>query len=830
MFMKKIFALLLAGLTLFPTLAACKSDATPADTTAADTTSLIADPLNSPATEPDLSEAEKISTFTNPVLSSEKEGYGLGDPFVMRYNGSYYLYVTSPGKGIYCWKSDNLVKWSYKGLCTRDSAADGGYAPEVFYYNGKFYMYTSPKGKGHYVFVSDSPTGPFKVATGNLGMSIDGSVFIDNDGKWYFYTAGGNAIQAYTMSSPTSMTASSSLSVTSMGGWTEGPMVVYHDGYYYMTYTGNHFQSLTYRINYVTSIRSPLSFLASDENPLLISTDEEIHHIGHNSTVKGPDLDSYYMVYHSMTDNGYNRDVNIDRIVFNGTSMEVMGPTITKQQIPDMPDVYTYFEDGETLDGWALNGSFGSSGGMSLSAGSSLIHNYRFTGNYTAEYNIASISSGGMAGAIFSYTDDANFGSCLFDPASQKVIITITVNGESTTKEVDMIQSFNEKVKFDCIQSIQIEKDGDDYTFYMNDRALCKIKDSALAGGSIGYIAANADASFGFIGATGAVGGQGAADEYKSVSEMNGLIPADTYTTGVFPTETKNKVEAVVAVDGNVLNYRILASHEAYYDLSAEYFTAGKDSSAVMEVYVDGSYIKDVALAGSKGYTTAVARGIPLTKGQHTISFKLKSGSASFAEFCLLKSDAVSALEIDYSAAKDGNVYTDGNWSIQNGSLSISGDPATGKRLYGDKNCGDYTVEVDITPASSINAGVLVRATNPGTTHQSPTYAQGNPSADEANAGTDWVEGYYIGIAKNEVILAKQSYNYTQLKTAKASITGGTTYTLKVVCEGANIKVYVDDTLYIDYTDDQPYMQGMVGVRTYKAATTYDNFKVSAIG
>ncbi|MGM9647034.1 MAG: family 43 glycosylhydrolase [Eubacteriales bacterium] len=828
--MKKSIALLLAGLLLLPTLAACKSEESATTTTTPGDSSDPTVPSDSPATELDLAAAEDISYYTNPVLSSKKEGFGLGDPFVMRYNGSYYLYITSTGQGICCWKSDDLVKWSYKGLCAREKVSNGSYAPEVVYYNGKFYLYTSPNGNGHYVFTSDSPTGPFKVATDNMGMSIDGSVFIDNDGKWYFYTAGGNAIQAYTMSSPTTMKFSSSLSATSMGGWTEGPMVVYHDGYYYMTYTGNHFMSLTYRIDYATSNRSPLAFNASDNNPLLISTDEEIHHIGHNSTFKGPDLDSYYIAYHSMTDNGYNRDVNIDRIVFNGTSVEVMGPTITKQQAPDMPDIYAYFKDGETLDGWTLNGSFGDSGGMSLSSGSTLITNSRFLGNYTAEFNVESIPNGGMAGAIFSYTDASNFGTCLFDPASQKVIITITVNGESTVQEVDMIQSFKEKVKFDCIQSLQIEKKGSTYTFYMNDRQLGKIKDCALPGGSIGYIAQGTSASFGFIGCTGAVGGQGAADEYKSISEMNGLIPADTYTIGTFPTEANNKVEAVVAVEGNVLNYRVLASAEAYYDLSAIYFTGDKNSNAVMEVYVDGAYIQDVSLAGCKGYSTAVSRGIPMTKGQHTISFKIKSGNASFSAFHLLKSDQVSALEIDYANAKDGNVYTDGGWFIAGGKLSISGDPCTGKRLYGDKNWGDYTVEVEITPGSSVNAGVLVRATNPGTTTQSPTYAESNASDSEANAGTDWLEGYYIGVSKNNVVLAKQSYNYTQLKTAKISFQSGTTYTLKVVCEGANIKVYVDGTLYIDYIDTQPYMQGMVGVRTYKDNASYDNFKVSTIG
>lgn len=831
--MRKTISLLLAGLLLFPALTACQPKTGTDSTTTVSTENQI--PLgnyDAPAVELDHSATEKISYYTNPVISSKKMGFGLGDPFVMRYNGSYYLYITSTGKGILCWTSDDLVNWKYKGLCAREQVSDGAYAPEVVYYNGTFYMYTSPNGNGHYVLTSKSPTGPFTAATGNLGMSIDGSVFIDNDGKWYFYTAGGNAIQAYTMSSPTAMKYASEIGITSMNGWTEGPMVVYHDGYYYMTYTGNHFQSLTYRINYVANTRSPLffNFSITGENPLLISTDSEIHHIGHNSTVKGPDLDSYYIAYHSMTDNGYNRDVNIDRIVFNGTSVEIMGPTIDKQQVPDMPDLYAYFNDGDTLEGWSLNGSFGSGSKMSLSAGSSLVSAHRFTGNYTAEYNVASISKGGMAGAIFSYTDANNFGACLFDPASQKVIITITVNGEATVKEVKMISSFKEEVKFDCLQSIQIEKKENDYTFYMNDRELCTMKDCALSSGSIGYIAQGAEASFGFIGGTGAVGGTGASDEYKSVSEFNGLIPASNYTTGLFPTETKSKIDTVVAVEGNVLNYRVLSAADGNYDLAAEYYTGDDEQSAAMEVYVDGPLITEIALTGSKDFTTAIARGIPLTKGQHTVSFKIKSGNANFSEFTLLKNEAVEMPEIDFSANNDGNVYTDGGWSINDGSLTISGDSSTGKRLYGDRNWGDYTVEVAVTPGSAVNCGLLVRATNPGTTQLTPTYTAGTASSAEAAAGTDWIEGYYVGITQNNVVLAKQSYSYKQLKSFKGNFSVGTTYQLKVVCEGANIKVYVDRELCIDYTDDEPYIQGMVGVRTYKATAIFDNLKVSKIG
>lgn len=830
--MKKWISIALSAILLLPTLAACQSDSPQKTTTQTDPNAPSAptEPLT-PATELDLSPVEDIDTFQNPVLTSQDTGWNLGDPFAMRYNGSYYLYVTSPGKGVHCWKSDDLASWSYKGMCAKEQAADGAYAPEVFYYNGKFYMYASPNGNGHFVYSSDSPTGPFKAVTGNIGMSIDGSVFIDNNGKWYFYTAGGQCIQAYTMSSPTNMSPLSPLNITSMSNsWTEGPMVIYHDGYYYMTFTGNHFQSLTYRINYVYSLNSPTAFKAPRNQPVLINTSPEGHHLGHSSTVKGPDLDSYYIVYHSMKSNGYNRDVNIDRIVFNGSTMEVMGPTFSKQQTPDMPDLYNYFKSGASMDGWTLNGEVttATKAGLTLTAGSSIVSNKRFTGNYTAEYNIANIPAGGMAGAIFSYTDSDNFGSIVFNPDTQKVIITITVNGESTVTEHKMIQSFKEKVKFDCIQSIQIEKEENTYTFYMNDREICKIKDSPLPGGSVGYIAQNQNATFGFIGATGAVGGDSNADDYKTVSKINGLIPATTYTTGKFPTIRKDTMTAVTAEAGNVLNYRILAAEKGNYDLAAEYFTGDKSFNATMEIFVDGQSVGVVALAGSRGLTTSVTRNIPLEKGQHTISFKITEGTAHFIRFNLLKNNEVKTLEVDYSANKDGNQYTDGSWSIADGVLSIKGNPSTGKRLYGDRNWGDYTVEVDVMPQRDVNAGLIVRATDPGSTVLTPSYSTGQPTDADAHASIDWVQGYYVGIVQNGILLSKLSYSYTQLERVGGSFSTNKTYHLKVVCEGANIKVYVDGQLYIDYTDANPFIQGMAGVRSYQSDTAFDNFKITA--
>ena len=54
-------------------------------------------------------------------------------------------------------------------------------------------------------------------------------------------------------------------------GWTEGPFMIYKDGFYYLTYCGNHLESKGYRIHYATSRSLDEDFRPSNQ-PLLIST------------------------------------------------------------------------------------------------------------------------------------------------------------------------------------------------------------------------------------------------------------------------------------------------------------------------------------------------------------------------------------------------------------------------------------------------------------------------------------------------------------------------------------------------------------------------------
>ena len=273
---------------------------------------------------------------------------------------------------------------------------------------------------------------------------------------------------------------------------------------------------------------------------------------------------------------------------------------------------------------------------------------------------------------------------------------------------------------------------------------------------------------------------------------------------------------------GDILNYRILASADGNYDLSVRYRTGKIETDTLLEASLDGVSVATIPLTESLSVATAILRSIPITEGQHIVSFKLTSGNADFLDFTLLKNQPVIPLTLDFSTNVDGHIYSDGNWALRNGRLTLTETRASGKRLYGNKNWGDYTVEVSVTPLETPNCGLLVRATNPG----APNFMNNAPTMDEAATGTDWVEGYFVGLTEDAVILGKQSYGYKELSQKSGRFEAQKTYRLKVICQGARLHVYVNGELYIDYTDETPFLQGMVGIRCCHSSAAFDDFAI----
>ncbi len=362
------------------------------------------------------------------------------DPFVLRFDGMYYLYFTCGGKQMYCYQSENLIDFSMvdNGVLPHgviyDYDADENhpdsltpFAPEVCYYDGTFYMIASPSGNGHYLFASDSPKGPFRSVSKNLGRKIDGSFFLDGDEKVYLYGAFDDALKVYSLSEDFSnIEEEAFLSPAHLGRWNEGPYMLRRYGRYYLTYCGAHFLSTDYRVDYCSG-KAPFNPLFplcyKREKTILISTEKDFYGLGHSCTVLGPDLDSYFLVYHNLLDDR-RRFLNLSRLSFSGEKMGVNGARL--HDVPFVPQAYRAKDGDELVD-----------------IGDAYVLDLYSEETFSVEFN--NIGTGRM---VFSYLDNNHYGFLDFDGKQlvlgkkefeEEILTTIPL---SHTYRTDVLHSF----------------------------------------------------------------------------------------------------------------------------------------------------------------------------------------------------------------------------------------------------------------------------------------------------------------------------------------------------------------------------------------------------
>ena len=441
--------------------------------------------------------------WTNPMELPGLDGRSLGDPYIMKYKGYYYLYVSSGNQNIYCWRSKDLSEWSTAYICCTDQTTSGAYAPEVIYWNGMFYMCTSPRGTGHYMLTSDSPTGPFVHQTGNMGRDIDGSMFVDDDGSWYFYHANNGGIRGCTMPTHLSYGNDVDLGCCMSGQWTEGPCVFKRNGLYYLLYTGNHVWTNGYRIDYAMSNSGALSGFRpqSEQNPILIDTETPTHKaLGHGTAFVGPDLDTYFFCYHNLQDNKARRLLNFERIGWNGDKLMMTGPTDWEQ---DRPLVATtdYFERSEVGNDWTLLGgqwSVVDADHLSQTATDgdyTALFNPCTYANYTAEFTLkAADAASGAFGVVYSYEDADNYLEALINMETKSFDVRYVIDGKvKTTKSYALPADFNPS----AWHSIRVEKNNRRVRVYID--GMRKIQQSVQSGsGRVGYTTRSCAADFAY--------------------------------------------------------------------------------------------------------------------------------------------------------------------------------------------------------------------------------------------------------------------------------------------------------------------------------------------
>ena len=791
--------------------------------------------------EMDVNKVEEVS-YSNPIsLEDEWEDYGLGDPYILKYNGMYYLYPSTrdTDTGIKVWQSANLVDWDYQGIVAEIPETQAAYAPEVIYWNGLFYMYTSPAGNGHYVLQSESPTGPFELATDNFGKSIDGNVFVDDDGSMYFSHAGVSGIEVSKMLSPLAL-QKSEVTNAFMDGWTEGSTIFKRHGKYYMTYTGNHVFSNGYRVDYAVSDDPVKDYVASSKNPILLSTEGPTVGLGHNSLVRGPDLDTDYIVYHNLEGEGVVgplRHMNIDRIAWNGLELDVLGPTTTEQDGPIRPTFEDYFNrkklggNWEKIKGkWVIeNQEFLRQSSTNADNMQTILTKEPSEQLYTAEFHLKKVEedtdeSAELYGAVFSYQDEENFGLALLNATDNTFQTKFTIAGVESEWQISPLPAEFDHTK---LHQIRVEKAIGGFRFYV-DGMQKQTKESLLSGGKIGYTTQNTQAEFGYTAFSNLVDGSGVFDAYKPVP---GTIQSVHYQSESTNTEEPHvyRLDEKVAIhqedeqyyvrlkEADQLSYKVNIAEVANYQIDFRYL-ADVDSELIVKL--DGQSVSEsISLSQTNEWRTVTVKNLALETGKHELSIELVQGDASFEEMTFYEAGEREGLTDSFEevSALDWLMY-ESYWAVDEDHF-MAGDREYSKVMIGQDNWLDYSVEatIELTEKEG-EAGILLRATNPANGRE---LGQNNE---------DFIQGYYVRLTTEGVSLRKQNYGHEELVTKEMQVDVNKPHSIKVEAIGTTVKIYVDNLenpiITFDDGENYPYTHGKVGLASANNQAKFYDFSL----
>lgn len=754
------------------------------------------------------------NSFSEERIANQWTEYGIGDPFVYRYNGMYYLYCSTKNSqvGVRAYKSNDLIHWTpvnngvlAEGYVSEEECTLTAYAPEITYLNGKFYMCESQGGNGHYMLESDSPEGPFVKTQDNFGESIDGSFFIDDDETVYFLRASSSGIRMIKMNDD--MTVSSNakrLATADIGGWTEGPSLIKKDGTYFLMFTGNSVISTGYRVGYAyhndlveAEMFDRDGFYYGDN--LLLCTDEDFNGLGHSSAVMGPNMDSYYIAYHSLESSaGPKRRFCVNRLMFNGSEMVVPQFGLHDNIAPQMPE-------------------FSANNGAALASSDSLLLSDKASEDiFTAEFNFV----GANAKCIFSYVDDSNYNYITVSNANKVDIKTVKAGQESSLASYSLKKNYN----YSKLHTLRVSySDGVLDGFFDNMNIIKKVGTS-LNGGKIGYSGIEA-ANVYYTAFSNAAHDSSQQDDYKQ-----NVITANSFDRKYSTVTNKDLVAVEEKYPNNVLGsnylkfnkntatYKIYVKESGFYgvDMRLSQTMQGK----TCQLRIDNEPYQNFKVTkfekGDDEYCTHVG-GLAISKGVHYLTV---SGELGFAfrdlSFYLSsnKEDTFTHALNDFVTKGVNYVNT---WKLRNGGhYALSGNRQL--LLFGHNGIVNASAEVTINldgATLSNSAGLILRASN-------ASFSNGEY--------TNSIQGFYVGFNNSKVFITECNYNLTKTGVADAmKFESGRDYVLKAEVIGNTVKCYIDGELMLTYVTEIGPVHGSVGLYTDGAAATYKNLTIKVM-
>lgn len=736
--------------------------------------------------------------------------YGIGDPFVMRYNGKYYLYpsTSDPCDGIKVFESEDLVNWIDKGYAVAPSedTAHGAYAPEVVYYNGWFYMCQSRAGQGHYIYRSASPTegftlfscsagNPGDINYGNLGMGIDGSFYVDDTGKLYLlHTSTPSGLKYNLISDPENITGETigitkSLEDANLRGWIEGPGIIRRGEYSYLTYTGNHVISKGYRIaySYAKNLESLSGFTQPRDNVTILDTDPDHYGLGHSSNFVGPDLDSIYTAYHSLVGNGPARRYNLDRYLTNGGVMTANGVTHRPVLMPVRPTAEA--KDGtllENRDGRYILGTTGA--------------------YFTAEYNFVPVD-----------------GQKLYFGGDYAVEL-----GEGCVrlyKGGSLVSEKTVQYPVDRLNTVRVENgDGVGYVYVNNMRLISY--EAAGAAGEMGYAKAEGVEYTAFTNdvfgtsdfealknfptkfpATGYLKGENRGFSIADAKVVSGGLRVGEKQSLVYVTE--DDCWAVKLGKNDWVKYGVDIPESGSYSFAAR-VTAASAGARLRITVGESSFTCEIPKnLNCQGETVKISLGkLRLNKGLDGMKVEVLSGTAELITFETYQhADAPKEAKLSDFESIRGDVV------IADDAITVTGQDTHSTALWGNAGVCNFKAEFTFTCQldNSSNLGFMIRAEDYSYFGSQPTQS--------------W-RGYYLQLGQHLVTLSRYDYGEEALGAARTGDTfaNKSEHTLTIAAESNKITVTLDDTYTLTAYDDCAFLSGQLGIFSTDGQITVTDF------
>ncbi len=344
---------------------------------------------------------EGRGTFANPI-----RGIALGDPFVLRWRGRFYLYGTNDGppladgRTIPVYRSDDLLHWEPLGgaLEPMEPGSDH-WAPEVLAFGGRFFMVVSfgdVERRGHALWVAeaDRPEGPFRLrkrfSDEGERFSIDGSWLLDDDGRLFLYRCldfvnvaeppYGTGIVVQPMRDPLTPAGPPSTVLRAHASWQlferdrlmplyegrrfaewttiEGPAPVKRHGRYYCGYSGGNYAGAYGTGEAVADTPlGPYRDLRGAEGPIFGTLPGLVEGPGHFSVVR-PDMVHDWIVLHGRTPGEPVRRVWLCPAEWGDEGVTIGALTDRPQPAPPLPTDLSRFDGqtGDLPDGWTPGG------------------------------------------------------------------------------------------------------------------------------------------------------------------------------------------------------------------------------------------------------------------------------------------------------------------------------------------------------------------------------------------------------------------------------------------------------------------------------------------